>query len=427
MTNLLKKARVAAQQQDWASLSQYLQQAILGEPAGASSPSIADFLPFVIAVLESGCFQDRWDVAKVLPQFGEGAIAPLVGLVQDPEQDLEARWFAARALGNWDHPLAIQTLALVITTGRDDDLSQIAATALSMIGPAAIPALCPLLAQPTTCLVAAQALAQIDHPDTVPALLSVVDSADPLVRQVAIDALALFQDDRVLAIQEMALTDPVASVRQAAITGLSRRAGQMPPTQLVALLADRLWDINLEVCHQAAISLSRVGDAAIAPLMQVLQSALSPLSLQLEAVRSLGWIGSAAALEQLTPGLHQPELPPSVRQEIVAVLGRWSEPTLKPAAAEALVSFLQSHDFTPQESTLQQTIALSLGQLGQPTALQPLIQLLAVEEMGVRLHAIAALKQLDRVDAHHQLMTLSRQATLPPALSQGIAIALQEW
>lgn len=427
MTNLLEKARTAAQQQDWASLSRYLQQAILGEPAAASSPTIPDFLPFVIAVLESGGFQDRWDVAKVLPQFGEGAIAPLVSLVQDPDQDLEARWFAARALGNWEHPLAIQALALVITADRDDDLSQMAATALSMIGPAAIPALCPLLAQPTTCLVAAQALAQIDHPDAVPALISVADSADPLVRQVAIDALALFQDDRVPEIQVGALTDPVASVRRVAVAGLSRRAGQLPPSQLADLLADLLWDINLEVCHQAAIGLSRVGDPAIEPLMRVLQSALSPVSLQLEAVRSLGWIGSAAALEQLAPGLHQPELPPSVRQEIVAVLGRWSEPTLKPVATQALVQFLQSHGFTAQEIPLQQTIALSLGQLGHPAALQPLIQLLAVEEMGVRLHAIAALKQLNRVEAHDQLMSLSSQATLPPALGQGIAIALQEW
>jgi hypothetical protein len=45
----------------------------------------------------------------------------------------------------------------------------------------------------------------------------------------------------------------------------------------------------------------------------------------------------------------------------------------------------------------------------------------------VRLHAIAALKNLDREAAYQQLQQLAKNTALTPDLRQGIAIALAEW
>jgi len=57
-------------------------------------------------------------------------------------------------------------------------------------------------------------------------------------------------------------------------------------------------------------------------------------------------------------------------------------------------------------SSVKQKIALSLGQLGDMQAIDPLIQLLADADAGVKLHVITALKQLAPQAAHSQLQQL---------------------
>jgi len=53
-----------------------------------------------------------------------------------------------------------------------------------------------------------------------------------------------------------------------------------------------------------------------------------------------------------------------------------------------------------QSPSVKQAIALSLGQLGDMQAIDPLIQLLADADAGVKLHVITALKQLAPQAAH---------------------------
>jgi HEAT repeat protein len=75
----------------------------------------------------------------------------------------------------------------------------------------------------------------------------------------------------------------------------------------------------------------------------------------------------------------------------------------------------------------KQAIALSLGQLGQPQALERVIQLLVDPTASVRFHAIAALKQLEPLAAYERLQALAAQENIEDQLKQGVAIALQEW
>ncbi len=196
------------------------------------------------------------------------------------------------------------------------------------------------------------------------------------------------------------------------------------------MLKPLLSDIRLEVCQQAAIAIGRVKtDAAAAALFELLRSPTTPVELQIETVRALSWMETATALEYLQQtliaGFNNTNSP--VCQEIVTVLGRGSKPELKAKAAEIMIDLLESNHPAVQPVKIKQSLALGLGQLGDMRGLDVLIQMLADADNSIRLHCMAALKQLNAIEARQQLESLVKQDSLEPRLKQGIAIALQEW
>jgi HEAT repeat protein len=240
----------------------------------------------------------------------------------------------------------------------------------------------------------------------------------------AIEALSSFHDQRILPALQQSLTDPVAAVRGVAIAGLSLRASLAPDVNVAALIAERLWDVKLEVCQQAVMALGRLGgETAIAELLRLAQGPGCPETLQLEAIRALGWIGNIAALQALQQ-LWTGSLSLSVQRQLIATMGRWADSTTSVQATQVLIQQLHLCDST--QTSLQSAIATALGQLQHPLALDSLSQLLANPDAGVRLHTIAALKRF-RDEATQHLLTLQNQPKLPDALRQGIAIALKEW
>ncbi|MGI0488089.1 HEAT repeat domain-containing protein [Pantanalinema rosaneae CENA516] len=432
MANWFSRAEEFAYQGDWSNLSQCLQQRLGTDSKTELTPDDRDtILPLAIQVLQSGDFQDCWEVAKVFPGLGRMAVPALVELLRDEDAELEVRWFAARILGELGEPTAIHALVDLLQTTDDEDLSRIAAEALANLGTSAIAALASLLPQPEARLSVVQALAQIRHSDIIPPLLTVVDDAQPTIRALAIEALSSFHDPQIPPVLVAALSDPVAMVRRAAISGLAVRSELANELNLEHLLADRLWDLNLGVCQQAATALGRLGtDAAVKALFRALQGANVPIALQVEMVRALAWAGTDAALETLQVLLTTPlpsESPERLYQEIVTMLGRWSMVDRQPLVAQTLVEFLNSNHPTIELMPIKAAIALALGQLQQPIAVEPLIQLLAIDDAGVRLHVIAALKQLTAHNVQRRLTEMYGSPTTADALRQGLAIALQEW
>ncbi|MBW4583118.1 MAG: HEAT repeat domain-containing protein [Tildeniella nuda ZEHNDER 1965/U140] len=428
MSNALERAEAAFQQGNWSSLHQRLQQLLVDRTTELSDSTTARLLELAIAVLEAGDFQDRWDIAKLLPAFGDRAIAPLLALLQDDEADLEARWFTARILGSYSHPDVVRALMNLLQTTSSEELSSIAAESLATLGTAAIAALTDLIAQDNTRLFAVRSLAHIRHSETIAPLLTVVTDPDPSVRAVALRALGSFHDPRVLSALVDALYDEQATVRQAAVEELGFCNDLTLQLDLVQLLSNRLQDVHSAVCSEAAIALGRLGtDAAADALFAVLQSPQTPKPLQLELVWSLARIGSTIALEYLQQALSLFNQPASMSlyQAMIVAVGRWETVDCKPQAAQILIAALDT-SLATEQPTLRQTIAIGLGALGQLTALETLIQLLADEEMSVRLHAIAALKALDAQTAHQQLQRLAH-SDLPDALKRGVAIAIREW
>ena len=425
MVNWVSQIQNLAQQGNWSAVAQALQQHHqTSDWTQLSVDEMAALIGLAIAVLKLGDFQECWDVAKVFPGFGEAAISPLITLVKDESEEPETRWFAVRLLSDAKHPAAIQALVELLNS-EEDDLREMASEALASFGTRAIASLTDLLNNSETRALAVQALAQIRHSATIAPLLTVVQDDDPVIRAMTIEALGSFHDSQVPPILIQALTDPAASVRRAAIAGLAVRTDLTDAFSLVDLLVDRLWDLNIGVCQQAAIALGRIGaDAAVDALSRAIAAANTPKPLQIEIVRALARIGTPTAFNALQNLLEPSRQATQVDQEIAIALGQWTDPALKSAAAQVLTQSLAKF---AQDPPIQQAIALALGQLQQPFTIEPLIQLLASQDAGVRLHTIAALKQIQPQQTHQQLAALQASQDISPELRHGIAIALQEW
>ncbi len=429
MSNILEQAQVAADRQNWPLLVECLQQVTANDSQRPEQHILDQAVSLAIQALEWGDFQDRWEIAKVLPNLGNGAIAPLIAVLEDEDADTEPRWFAARILGKYARPEVIQALVKLVKNS-DGELSQIAAQTLGNFGPTAIESLATLLLQEDSRQFATAALAQIRHADIIAPLLSVVGDSKVGVRLAAIDALSSFCDSRIPPVLIEALKDPATSVRKEAVRALGVRAYLDGEFDLVDLLKPLLWDIRLEVCQSAAIALGRLKtDAAAYSLFELLRSSTTPVELQVETVRALSWMETATALAYLQQTLIA-EFDNTnflICQEIVTVLGRWSKPELKATSAEIMIDFLASNHPGVESLKIKQSIALGLGQLGDIRALDVLIKLLADPDNSVRLHSLSAIKQLDGGEGRQKLESLVKQDNLEQGLKEGIAIALQEW
>jgi HEAT repeat protein len=432
MSKVLEQAAAAAQQGNWSLVSQYLQQLPLGKnttdsDAGSAPLNDTDLeqvLNLALEVLNDGDFQERWEVAKMFPKLGEIAIAPLIEILEDEDAELELRWFTGRILGEFNHPIVITTLVDLLTTSEDEDLAVMAAAVLSSFGESAVEALTGLLADPDSRLLATRSLSQIRRPEIIAPLLGVVRDPQVAIRATAIEALTSFHDPRIPPVLLDALNDHVAAVRKEAVIGLGLRSDLREELDLLNRLKPLLYDFNLEICQQAAIALGRLGtDDAAEALFGVLQSPATPVTLTYDLIRALAWVGTTKSLDYLQQALIGAAVESTL--EIVRVLGRLEDPVLKTKAAQILIDFLNSEHPTAGEATVKQAIAQAWGQLGEISAIDALVGLLADPADSVRLHAIAALKNFPTT--HQQLVQLAADENLTPALKEGLAIALAEW
>ncbi len=426
---ILQQAQTAAYQSDWALLNQSLQHLLSDEALGYLDADLFNLLlNLALQSLESGDFQDRWDIAKLFPRFGVAAIAPLLDMLQDHDADSEAQWFAIRILGSFNHPTVATALVDLLKTSANEELNGMAVTTLAAMGSGAIEILTQLLDQENTRRLAIQTLAQIRHSATVPLLITVVNDPDAQVRTAAIEALSSFHNSDITKILIEALKDPVTPVRRAAVIGLGFCPAEVAELDLVAHLHPLLLDLNPDVCRQTAIALGRLGTpAATQVLFQTLQSRYTPESLAIELVRALGWIGTSDALDCFQRSLMQLPVAESVCQEILVVLGRVDQADRKRQATQILLDLLQQDGTFARSISARQAIALALGQLGNLVALDPLISLLADPHVSVRLHVVSALKTLDPKAAHQRLEQLVQCENPNSDLGRGVAIALREW
>ncbi|MDB9494688.1 HEAT repeat domain-containing protein [Spirulina major CS-329] len=393
MSHSLTAATQCAQLGKWSAVCQHLRQWFTIAPV-APPDEERHALDLALLVLAWGDFQERWDVAKLLPRFGMGAIAALLAILTDDTRDLEERWFTGRILGEFPEPQVITTLIDVLQTSEDDELRLVVAGALAQIGQPAIVALAQTLDQPTARPVAVRSLAQIHHPAVIDPLLTVAQDADPTVRQAAIEALSGFQDVRIGPLLQQAVRDPVAAVRREALMGLGLRVTQIGEQAVLATVCPCLDDWHLEVCQQAALTLGRLGSpAAVQAIARVLERTTTPAPLQQDLIRALGWTATPESLAVLQALL--PRLPMGLGVEAIHIVGRIERESLRPAGATLLLNYYRQYHDRNLDYRLKQALTQAWGQLGDPIAIDALVQLMGDVDHRVRLHAIAALKRFD--------------------------------
>jgi HEAT repeat protein len=375
--------------------------------------------------LRTGDFQARWDTAKQLEEYGEVIMPPLLGLLQESEADAELQWFIAKILGGVNHPEAMFALGQLLECSEDEEVRSIAAQGLANLGPDAIALLSPCLKDPERQRMALQALVQIHRPEVVPLLLDLANADSAEVRMLVFEALDQFLDPRIVDVLLVGLNDASPEVRKTAIASLAVRTLEYPAEDLVEYLIPCLEDADLGVAIQAAKALGRLGTdpGAIALIQKSREPNLAPI-LQKTLIQALGWIGSPLALEGLktiwqkvSPQKPFPEL---ILQEVLSSVPTSTE------SAEWVLELVQSN-ILRSSGTLRSRAMLTLGRIGSPVMLPLMIESLKDSDYTVRLHVVAALKQIDADLAYACIKQRLQDEKTPQQLAEGLAIALQEW
>lgn len=384
-----------------------------------------------LKILKVGDFQARWDTAKQLETYGEELVAPLLALLNESEADAELQWFIAQVLGSLAHPEAILALGQLLEQSEDEDVRLRAAQSLAGLGSKALDQLSKCLSDPDRHLTAVRALTQMNQPEVVPLLLKAAQTGAAESRSLVFEALDPFQDNRIFAVLLEGLTDQSPKVRRAAIAGLAVRTQDCPAEDLVERFLPFLEDTDVTVAIQAARSLGRLATdrGAIALTRKGCESDLDPL-LQQTVIQVLGWMGSGTAMHGLMEIWQRlaPQLPlPERQMQDILTSFAGIRGTVERSAVAAQIMGLVRSPVLQHSKLLRAQAILNLGRLGEPKILPALVELLEDSDYTVRLHVVAALKQIDPDLAYDAIQQRTKDANLSPQLLEGLAIALQEW
>ncbi len=145
--------------------------------------------PLITALKRDEFSGVRWKAAEALSKIGNPAVAPLIGALQYPDEDV--RWKAAIALGEIGNSEAIEPL-IQLFSDEDRFVRSRAAHALSMIGEPAVPPLIHALknANPDVRWGAALAAGKIKNPLMVEPLILALADEEMMVRGEAASGLA---------------------------------------------------------------------------------------------------------------------------------------------------------------------------------------------------------------------------------------------
>ncbi|MEL6438325.1 MAG: HEAT repeat domain-containing protein [Cyanobacteria bacterium J06621_8] len=393
--DILNLATKKAQEQNWSVVLQQLkllpQTRRRAKKWQLNSQEWQTTFEIALSMLLEADFQHKWEITKLFPSLGSGIAPTLTNIVLDETVGGEVRWFICQILGNFPQQEVVLTLVELLQQTDEGELIKIAGKTLTKIGDHAVAPLVDLLEQPQHRFLAVQSLSYIRTAKTIAPLLSVASDQDSQIRATAIKALGSFHDRRVPPVLIQALTDKASAVRKEAAIALGFRPELCQELDLVGHLQPLLRDLNIEVCSEAAIALGRMKqEPATAALSQILQASTTPMQLKSEIARALGWSEVSSGISYLQQALSQASA--VITQEIIVVLGRVRLPELRHQSTQVLINFWQEQQ--PSHPQIRQTLANSLGELGNSSARGILEQLAADGDRKVQLHAQAALRKL---------------------------------
>jgi HEAT repeat protein len=319
---------------------------------------LADPVAEQIAALRDEDWAIREEAAVLLGRLKDSrAVLPLVSILKD--RDRSVREAAMAALASIGEP-SVEAVGGCLA---DPDLSVQEAASAVLASIADDRVLEPLLRALRSSdwivrMHATKALGRLKHPDSVPALIPLLQDKVKAVRAEASSALAAIGDAAIPALLD-ALRHDEWLVRLHAVESLGKTRSRMAVPPLLSALFN---DADSAIREDAVRALGEIGDAQA---VEFLFTAMKEPGLRTQAVEALGRIGDRRAvpvLMEVVAGTNPPEAP----RAVAGCGDRWNEEVITQAAA-----------------------VRALGAIGDEAALPSLVA--ALEPTFTRAEAAAAL------------------------------------
>lgn len=294
--------------------------------------------------------------AAALSQLGEVGIKALVDACYVVDGTLRQQ--ALNNLGKQRIKAAVPAALFNLQPGQTLAIGN-AITALGLIGDrTAVPAIIPFLKNPDYRQAAATALGLLRDPRAVDPLLATLTDTEKAYRDAAILALRRIGEPAVPALMRE-LRSPNVLLRRAAASGM---IGIGSPAANQALAQALLNDPDEEVRVEAALALGWKGNvAAVGPLVEAVSRPGQPWRVVDAAVKGLSEIGPAA-IPSLISVLNRPALTVELGYHIASALAGMGRPVVP-----TLITYLGSGS-----PAVQKWVAVALGEIGDPRAVEPL-------------------------------------------------------
>ncbi len=269
-------------------------------------------IPILIKMLIDDSHSVRAIAVRGLSRVGtaESVTAQLVQLME--HQDYRVRYHAALTLAQLGNPLALPVLAAT-PRWKNGQIAHELMSTLGQMGTVAIPLLGQWLRDEHREVrrQAADALGEISGDEAFGLLLDALQDGDNLVQRSATLALGRFGERAVPYLAKIAQS-ATRVVQESAIEALGDTGSAATiPTLLLAFNDSELWDA-------AATALGKLGEAALDPLITLLQK--REAKIRYYVIGALGQIGSPAVIPTLLPMLQDKDR--RVRGKTCEVLGR---------------------------------------------------------------------------------------------------------
>ncbi|MBI3603491.1 MAG: HEAT repeat domain-containing protein [Nitrospirae bacterium] len=189
---------------------------------------------------------------------------------------------------------------------------------IRMKGPLVVQRMVELLREPPAVRNMAVEVIEQSMPDAIEATLPVLDSADPNVRKLIVDAFGKQTDPRVIQPLVKLLADPNPNVRASAAEALGHLRAGAAVHGLIALLHDEEW-----VVFSAIGALAEIGDqAALAPLLDLIRHDQGAVRYAaVEAIAGLDRTGATAPVLAELVASADSALRPALIKTLVAIMG----------------------------------------------------------------------------------------------------------
>src|SRR6185436_16936805 len=249
-------------------------------------------------------------------------VAEQIAALED--EDWAIREEAATMLGAFRDPRAVAPLVAMLRD-RDRAVRDAAIGALLAIGESAVIPLGDCLSDPVLTVqeLASSVLATIADARVLALLMAALKSPDWIVRMHAAKALGRIQEPEAVASLVPLLQDNVKAVREESSTALAAMGAAALPS-LLAALTHAEWLVRLHAVE--ALGKTRSPEA-VDPLLSVLFNDRDR-AVREDAIRALGQIGDARALEFLMTAMKEPGLRPLVVEALGQIGDRRAVPVL---------------------------------------------------------------------------------------------------